>query len=111
MRDELGIIDAKENKGAVRLRFDKSPLRDIKNLGRDKATGFKAQGLSKPYPAMVEAEKRKDGFLYISKPKSRKFRLMVLPGDNYHNYDYSLFYMDLRQNVLERLAAFLEKSS
>ena len=34
-----------------------------------------------------------------------------MPGGNYHNYDLGLFYMDVRDNVAERLEAYLAARS
>ena len=33
----------------------------------------------------------------------------VLPGNNYHVYDYSLFWANVRADAQQRLAAFLKK--
>ncbi len=45
-----------------------------------------------------------DGFLYVPKVKGIAD---LLGRGNYHIYDYSLFYMDIRKNVCERVSAFL----
>jgi hypothetical protein len=50
-----------------------------------------------------------DGYLYISDP-GEGFQKLVFPGGNYHNYDYNLFYMNLRDNAIARSRAFLAKS-
>ena len=73
--------------------------------------GLNTIGLSAPFEGEVSAQLRDDGFLYISKPEHRVFSSMLLPGGNYHNYDYALFYINLRVNVKERLEAFIKKDS
>ncbi|MEN3974232.1 DUF3089 domain-containing protein [Emcibacter sp. SYSU 3D8] len=49
----------------------------------------------------------KDGVLYASPPDGKGYSGLVLPGGNYHIYDYNLFYMNIRDNVANRVAAFL----
>ena len=71
--------------------------------------GIKATGLARPLPGEVSARCGADGFLYISKPTAWALKLAVLPRGDYHNYDYTLFYMNIRQNVEDRLAVFLEQ--
>lgn len=51
----------------------------------------------------------KDGVLYATPPDGKGYSGLVLPGGNYHIYDYNLFYMNIRQNVAQRVAAFLAK--
>jgi len=46
------------------------------------------------------------GYLYISDP-GEGFQKLVFPGGNYHNYDYNLFYMNIRENAIARSRAFL----
>lgn len=55
-------------------------------------------------PDMVSA-RCKDGALYISKPP-RAYQDKVIPFGNYHNVDYNLFYANVRDNAIERVAAF-----
>ena len=98
--------DKKMNLGAVHVTFSGSRPRWKKMYG-DKAIGLCAAGLSKPYLHEVSAQRGKDGFLYISEPSNASFRTVLLPGGNYHNYDYALFYMNMRQNIRDRLNAFL----
>lgn len=49
--------------------------------------------------------KCEEGKLYIQKPEEKGF--MPIAGKNYHLYDYQLFYMNIRQNVADRLTHFL----
>lgn len=48
-----------------------------------------------------------NGVLRISKPKAPKYKI-PLSGD-FHIFDYSLFYSNIRKNVADRLAAFLKQ--
>lgn len=94
--------------GAVNNEYAKSNFKLDSLLDKEIAE-IETARLSSVYENEVSARCGEDGILYISKPKHRQFRLMLLPGGNYHNYDYSLFYMNLRKNIKTRLAAFLKK--
>lgn len=48
-----------------------------------------------------------DGALFISDPEPNAYHAVELPGGNYHNYDYQLFWMNVRQNAIDRSKAFL----
>ena len=48
-----------------------------------------------------------DGALFITDPGPLAYHLVVLPGSNYHNYDYQLFWMNVRKNAQDRVSAFL----
>jgi len=48
------------------------------------------------------------GRLVISKPAEGYDRMFMRKG-NYHIYDYSLFYMNIRENAIERTIAFLNQ--
>jgi hypothetical protein len=50
-----------------------------------------------------------NGTLYISDPDDIFFRRLVMPVGNYHNYDYQLFYMNIRSNAAQRAEAFLSQ--
>jgi hypothetical protein len=52
-------------------------------------------------PARCDRER---GFLLIGDPPA--LRSYVLPGNNYHVYDYSLFWANVRANAARRLQAF-----
>lgn len=49
-----------------------------------------------------------EGVLYMSNEPGSDFQTFKLPGENYHAYDYSLFYLNLRENVQTRMNAFLQ---
>lgn len=94
--------------GAVNNEYSKSNFKLDSLLDKEIAE-IETARLSSVYENEVSARCGEDGILYISKPKHRQFRLMLLPNGNYHNYDYSLFYMNLRENTRVRLEAFLKK--
>lgn len=45
------------------------------------------------------------GFLYVTDPGD-EFRILRMPEGNYHNYDYNLFYMNIRENAERRVNGF-----
>ncbi len=57
--------------------------------------------------AAVSARCDGRGFLLIGEPP--KMGPYVLPGNNYHVYDFSLFWMNIRADALRRLTAFAAK--
>jgi hypothetical protein len=59
-----------------------------------------------PEPGVADAQCR-DGRLYVTEIRSDNYSLMPLGRDNYHIYDYALFYMNIRENVQTRVNAFL----
>ncbi|HZH79315.1 MAG TPA: DUF3089 domain-containing protein [Archangium sp.] len=61
-----------------------------------------------PDMALVDARCRDDGWLVITPPEPKVYREMLLGPDMYHVYDYSLFYVNLRQNARARVKAFLQ---
>ncbi|MCP5432813.1 MAG: DUF3089 domain-containing protein [Alphaproteobacteria bacterium] len=61
-----------------------------------------------PIPGLTGA-RCEDGALYITPPDLVAYNAAVLPGKNYHNYDYQLFYMNIRENAALRVKAFLEQ--
>jgi hypothetical protein len=52
-----------------------------------------------------------DGVLVVSRPEVEGYSYMPMGKDNYHIYDYGLFYMNVRENVRERVEAYLASSS
>jgi hypothetical protein len=59
-------------------------------------------------PALVDAQCRNGRWLFISAPEPKAYREILLGPDNYHLYDYSLFYANIRQNAQARVKAFLQ---
>ncbi len=50
-----------------------------------------------------------NGGLFVSRPEGLVFNILVMPGGNYHNYDYQLAWMNIRKNAQDRVNAFLAK--
>lgn len=63
-------------------------------------------GIKEPRPQLLEAW-CEDGFLFVTDPGD-EFRVLRMPEGNYHNYDYNLFYMNIRENVRTRTNSFLK---
>ncbi|HUJ03438.1 MAG TPA: DUF3089 domain-containing protein, partial [Rhizomicrobium sp.] len=51
-----------------------------------------------------------DGALFVSRPDDWIYRAKMLPGGNYHDYDYQLAYMNIRENAKARVGAFLKNN-
>ncbi|NWG45643.1 MAG: DUF3089 domain-containing protein [Alphaproteobacteria bacterium] len=50
-----------------------------------------------------------DGALILDRTPPSSFRRVLLPGRNYHNYDYQLFYLNIRENAALRVRAHAEE--
>lgn len=61
----------------------------------------------RPIDPQVVSARCDDGALFVSNPEPAPYHVAVLPGGNYHNYDYQLFWMNIRQNAIDRSKAFL----
>ncbi len=107
-KSNFETVSEKENKGAVHTLLNVAGGFRMEDATGEEKMGVESKGISKPHLHEVSARCGEDGFLYISKPKNRVFRLNLLPKGNYHVHDYSLFYMNLRENVKERLDVFLK---
>ena len=69
-----------------------------------------ARDASKPtrlVPGIVPARCDTSGVLMIGEPVD--MGPFTLPGNNYHVYDYALFWADVREDARQRLTAFLKK--
>jgi len=95
------------HKGAIKLNFAKDSTFDWKNYFADEKMGLKAGSLSRPILQEVSCSLDIHGILHISKPKTRTFRMGLLPNWNYHIHDLNLFYMNLKENVRARVTAHL----
>lgn len=92
--------------GGIIIKHSDPSKINVKAFGSDEKMGMDSVGIKAPEMEQLTLEIRKDGFLYSSKPKNPLLRRMLLPGGNLHNYDYSLFYMNIRENIMERFKAF-----
>ncbi|MGH6615590.1 DUF3089 domain-containing protein [Sphingomonas sp.] len=61
-------------------------------------------GPAAPVPGLVSGRMR-DGALYIS-PPGKAYTDLMIPFGNFHNVDYNVAYMNLRENAWVRLGAF-----
>ena len=59
-------------------------------------------------PGLVPARCDSSGLLLIGGPPAR-YGSYVLPGNNYHVFDYALFWANIRADVRERVRTFLSK--
>ena len=85
-------IDRASNKGGVLLaRFD-TPL-------------------GEPIPLLTGAKCDELGILRLTEPPQEDWREYVMAGDNYHVYDYNLFYMNIRENAALRAQAWLSANN
>ena len=82
-------------------RIDGIPAIHDANIG---AVSFEAGG--DPEPGTADAHCR-NGQLWISEIRSSHYSLMPFGRDNYHIYDYALFYLNIRENVQNRVEAFM----
>lgn len=82
-----GAAPASANRGTLDEREDGTPPRLV--------------------PAIVPARCDASGLLMIGEPVN--MGPFTLPGNNYHVYDYALFWADVRADAQHRLAAFLKK--
>ncbi|HMO37903.1 MAG TPA: DUF3089 domain-containing protein [Saprospiraceae bacterium] len=60
----------------------------------------------KVYPQLAEAQVH-DGLLWLERPKFPGSFLLKNP--NYHIADFNFYYLNVRNNAMERVAAFLQK--
>jgi DUF3089 family protein len=49
-----------------------------------------------------------DGMLLVKEIHSKNYAARPMGRDNYHIYDYNLFHMNIRKNVEQRVAAYLQ---
>jgi hypothetical protein len=103
-------------------KLDGKPADKALNLGAVKVPpleqGFKIMGrehsgrriTSLPAPLVGHTGARCDNWLIVEKQTDPSFHPVFYDG-NYHLHDYSLFYLNLRQNALDRTKAFLERQA
>lgn len=84
----------KQHRGAVRMRIPFKPTKDLGQALPRTVSGHCSQGR-----------------FWIQSPKAYGFNILMLGKDDYHVYDYNLFYMDIRYNAMERVKAFLTAKS
>ena len=65
-----------------------------------------SQGTGMLVPGVVPARCGEDHLLHIGAPPELDMGPYVLPGNNYHLYDITLFWANLREDFARRVAAF-----
>lgn len=107
-QDNLSLTAADQHLGSVKLNFTKESKFNWQNFFSDEPMGITIESLDRPRPKECSTQLDKHGFLHISEPKTRSYRLGLMPNENYHIHDIALFYMNLRANVKDRLDAWLK---
>ena len=65
-------------------------------------------GIAAPTPGLTGARCGQRGILYLTEPPQGSWREFLMTGENYHAYDYNLFYMNIRANAANRAKTWLE---
>jgi hypothetical protein len=76
--------------------------------GDDEPQGVVFEPLGAPMPKLTWAA-CKDGILRVADQSGNPLGKLAIFG-NYHGLDYPLFHMDIRKNVDERVAAYLQRA-
>lgn len=76
-------------------------------VGFEKNLGGILKNFKKIRPGLSDAQTER-GLLWINKPKF--FGNFLINWDRYHVVDYNLFYLNIRENVAERVDAYLQKA-
>lgn len=62
--------------------------------------------LGNPVAGFNGARCGEDGFLYLENEPGEPWQQLKMAGENYHVYDYHMFYMNIRENAALRAAAW-----
>ena len=77
-----------------------------KMLGDDASENILFEIPGEPMKAHTWAQCR-DGLLYVANQENTVYKHLVsLPGKSYHGIDFSLFYMNIRENIATRIAEY-----
>jgi len=74
----------------------------------DKPMGVTCERLKMIDAIKISAQSR-GGFLCVKQEQGDQVERYSAPMGNLHNFDYSLFYMNIRKNAMLRVKAFLAK--
>jgi hypothetical protein len=66
--------------------------------------------LGKPINHFSGTQCGTDGVLYLTDLPGEAWQALKMHGENYHAYDYHMFYMNIRENAAERAQAWLAKN-
>jgi len=102
-----GHADASLNLGALPIQTDLKPGWGLIFGGTPDIDPDDFAEIPAPIPGYTGAECR-DGFLFVDEPQDEAFTNLMLGDGNLHAYDIGLFYMNIRQNAVDRVAAYLE---
>jgi hypothetical protein len=100
-----GVADAKLDHGGV----PPSGRFSIKFWGNDSAAGVLFGPLKAPVKGWTHAACH-EGLLWVGDQKGGPFDGLDLGGKNYHGLDYPLFHMDIEDNAIARVAAYLQET-
>jgi len=105
------ILDCsiEDNLGAVINVYQRDKDLNWNDVSSDNLIGLKTIALSSPKLGLVSAQLKDDGILYISKPEPSIWRIGEIPIGNFHVYDYNLFYINIRKNILLRWKTYQNK--
>jgi hypothetical protein len=103
-RRDGGRAEAALHQGGVPA----SGIFSAKVWGDDAPQGVVFEPLGAPIPKLTWAE-CKGGILWVADMSKNPLGRLAI-GGNYHGLDYPLFHMDIRKNVDERVAAYLERA-
>ena len=98
-----GLFDSPDNICVNPLTWRTDGARADHDANRG-AVNFDAED---PVETGVADAQCRDGRLLVTEIRSRNYSLRPLGRDNYHIYDYALFYMSIRENVQARVDTFL----
>ena len=107
------VVAHQQHTGAVHVKVRSQKKINWEGVLSDDILGISCEGLSKPYIEQVSASIGRNGILYVSSPKNRIFKAILLPGKSLHLFDISLFYINLRKNINNRWEVYkdvLQKS-
>jgi len=85
---------------------DASAAKD-QNLGGIPLARFE-ESLGEPIQGLTGAKCQELGVLLLTEPPQDDWREYMMAGENYHVYDYNLFYMNIRENAAVRANAWLK---
>ena len=106
MSDEK--ISKERHDGAVKPVYPDGELSFYDILMSDEPLGFEVDALSEPRETLLNAQCKEQGLRVPDLDELGYSATETTPG-NYHLLDYRLFYMDIRQNAVERTEAWLER--
>jgi len=97
-----GITQPTEHKGAVTT----SGSFSVKFWGNDAPNNYDFSSLGPTLKAYTHAQCQ-NGLLLVDDQKSEPFGKLDMGGENYHGLDYPMFAIDIRENAIARVKAYL----